>query len=80
MPKLRTISGKDIISFCEKHGFTIGRQRGSHINLARLTATGKQVATIPNHKEIDRGTLHEIFKQLRRYLPEANLRDFFYTE
>lgn len=80
MPRLRTISGKEIVAFCEKHGFVVGRQKGSHINLVRVTATGKQVATIPNHKEIDRGTLREIFKQLMRFLPETDLKVFFYTE
>ena len=80
MSKLKRISGKQIISFCEDQGFRVGRQKGSHINLVRQTKDGKQVATIPNHKEIDRGTLHTIFKQLTRFIPEVDLRQFFYTE
>jgi len=80
MPRLKRISGKEIVSFCENYGFCVGRQKGSHINLIRQTKNGKQVATIPNHKEIDRGTLHTIFKQLARFIPEANLREFFYTK
>ena len=35
--------------------------------------------TIPNHKEIDRGTLHNIFKKLLPFIPEAELKRFFYT-
>jgi len=80
MPKLKRLSGKEIISFCERQGFCIGRQKGSHINLVREVAAGKQVATIPNHKEIDRGTTYAILRQLSRFIPEADVRKFFYSE
>ena len=80
MPKLCSLSGKEIIVFCEQYGFRIGRQRGSHVNIVRETSDGKQVATIPNHKEIDKGTLRSIFKQLLRFLPEDQLRKLFYTD
>ena len=79
MPKLRRLSGKDIIVFCEQHGFKVSRQKGSHVNLARIVSESKQVVTIPNHKEIDRGTLHNIFKKLLPFIPEIELKKFFYT-
>ncbi|KKT20141.1 MAG: hypothetical protein UW04_C0036G0007 [Parcubacteria group bacterium GW2011_GWB1_43_8] len=79
MPKLKRLSGKDVIIFCEQYGFEISRQKRSHINLARIVSESKQVVTIPNHKEIDRGTLHNIFKKLLPFIPEAELKRFFYT-
>lgn len=45
MPKLKRLSGKDIIVFCEQYGFKISRQKGSHINLARIVSENKQVVT-----------------------------------
>ena len=79
MPKLRRLSGKEVIVFCEQYNFKISRQKGSHVNLARIVSESKQVVTIPNHKEIDRGTLHNIFKKLLSFIPEAELKKFFYT-
>ena len=79
MPKLKRLSGKDVITFCEQYNFRISRQKGSHINLARVISENKQVVTIPNHKEIDRGTLHNIFKKLSPFIPETELKKFFYT-
>jgi len=79
MPKLRHLSGKEVVSFCEQHNFSISQQKGSHINLVRITSEGKQVVTVPNHKEIDRGTLHNIFKKLLPFIPEEELQKFFYT-
>lgn len=78
MPKLKRLSGKEVIVFCEQYGFKVSRQKGSHINLARIVSESKQVMTIPNHKEIDRGTLHNIFKKLLPFIPAAELKKFFY--
>ncbi|MEX2029167.1 MAG: type II toxin-antitoxin system HicA family toxin [Candidatus Paceibacterota bacterium] len=80
MPKLKVLSGQEIISFLKQFSFVIDRQKGSHVNLSRNTISGKQNATIPNHKEISRGTLRTIYKQLSKYIPEDDLRKFFWTE
>jgi hypothetical protein len=39
-----------------------------------------QSLTVPNHDEIDRGTLHAIFRQACRYIPESELRAEFFTD
>jgi predicted RNA binding protein YcfA (HicA-like mRNA interferase family) len=80
MPKQKRLSGKEVVSFCEQNNFCISRQRGSHINLVRTVSGTKQVVTIPNHKEIDRGTLHNIFRKLSSFLSEEDLKRFFYTD
>lgn len=77
--KLKRISGKELIRFSEKCGFSISRQKGSHVNLIRTISEKKQLITIPNHREIDRGTLHCIYRQLSYFIPEKDLRTFFYA-
>jgi len=57
MPKLRTLSAKKVILIFKRVGFSVSGQKGSHIKLARASFLGKQILTIPNHKELDRGTL-----------------------
>jgi hypothetical protein len=39
----------------------------------------KQTLTIPNHSEIDTGTLRAIIRQASRYISPADLQPYFYT-
>ena len=48
------------VSHLLEHGFVRVRQRGSHIVLVRKSPPAH---TIPNHKELDRGTLRAIIRQ-----------------
>ena len=61
MPNRKTlpvISGKDVVKILCKNGFIVRRQTGSHIIVKRE----KRQVVVPNHDEIDRGTL-TIIKQ-----------------
>lgn len=80
MPKIKYISGKELIKILESFGFVISRQKGSHIILKRIISDGEQVILIPNHVTIDRGTLHSIYKKLLLYLDESEIKSHFYTE
>ncbi len=72
MPKLRSLSGEDLQRIFALFGFSKLSQRGSHLNLRRLTAEGsRQTLTIVIHRELDRGTLRAIFRQALRYIPET---------
>ena len=80
MTKLRVMSGSDVVKIFEGLGFSVAKQRGSHIKLKRINDSGiRQILIIPNHKEIDRGTLKGILNQASRYFPEAELRKHFYS-
>ncbi len=80
MPKLKILSGSDVAKILESFGFFVVKQRGSHIKLRRLHTDGsKQVQTVPNHKEIDKGTLNGIVEQCTRFIPETDLRKHFYN-
>ena len=79
MPKLRRLSGPEVIKILGHFGFSVVSQGGSHVKLRRLTATGeKQTLTVPNHPQLDTGTCKAIYRQATRYIPEGDLQPFFY--
>ncbi len=61
MGTLPKISGADCVKALEKAGFYFKRQRGSHIVLRRDDPFAQVV--VPNHKQLDRGTLRAIIRQ-----------------
>ncbi len=62
MSKLPVVSGAECIKVLEKVDFKIVRQRGSHIVL--LKQKPKTTIIVPNHKELERGTLRAIILKL----------------
>ena len=59
MPKLPRVSGAEAVRALERLGFTVARQRGSHIVLRR----GSSGCVVPNHRELKTGTLAGVLKQ-----------------
>ena len=80
MPKLKRLSQKEVLKILESFGFVVASQRGSHIKIKRKTDFGFQVLTVPNHKELDKGTLKAIFNQASKFISEDELREKFYTK
>lgn len=79
MPKLKLLSGREIIKIFSKFRFEIVSQKGSHVKLRRVLEDGtKQTLTIPIHDELDKGTIKAIFRQALRYIPEEELKHYFY--
>jgi predicted RNA binding protein YcfA (HicA-like mRNA interferase family) len=68
MSKLPQVSGSDVIRALQKVGFSIRRQHGSHLILRRAEPFAQTV--VPNHKQIDRGTLRAILRQTGLSLEE----------
>ncbi len=62
MSKLPVISGMECVKALEKIGFSVNRQRGSHIILVREEP--RITVSVPDHKELDRGTLRSIIRQV----------------
>uniref|UniRef100_UPI004057C4B0 type II toxin-antitoxin system HicA family toxin n=1 Tax=Candidatus Electronema sp. TaxID=2698783 RepID=UPI004057C4B0 len=58
-PKLPVVSGAEAVRAFERLGFSVVRQRGSHIILRR----GAFGCVVPNHRELKTGTLAGILKQ-----------------
>ena len=61
MSGLPSISGQECIGALASIGFSVRRQRGSHIVLRRDDPFAQLV--VPNHKQLDRGTLRAIIRQ-----------------
>ena len=62
MPRLKVLSGKDLVKIFSEFGFTIQSQKGSHIKLSKLLQDQKQTLVIPNHSEMDVGTIKAIYR------------------
>jgi predicted RNA binding protein YcfA (HicA-like mRNA interferase family) len=60
MSKLPTVSGRDCARALGKIGFYLKRQEGSHMILRRDAPFAQVV--VPDHKELDRGTLRAILR------------------
>jgi len=80
MAKLRRLSGGQVVAILEGFGFAPVAQKGSHVKLARMQEGKKQTLTIPNHKEIDTGTLRAIYRQALAFIPETDLKPHFYSD
>jgi len=61
MSKLPRISGHECVKALGGAGFYFKRQEGSHIILRRDDPFAQIV--VPDHKELDRGTLRAIIRQ-----------------
>lgn len=81
MTRLKTLSGRDLIRVLTNFGFVLVSIRGSHAKMRRILSSGEaQTLTIPIHKELATGTLRAIFRQALRYIPEDDLRPWFFHE
>jgi predicted RNA binding protein YcfA (HicA-like mRNA interferase family) len=60
MSKLPRISGRECVKALERASFYFKRQAGSHIILRRDDPFAQVV--VPDHKELDRGTLRAIIR------------------
>jgi predicted RNA binding protein YcfA (HicA-like mRNA interferase family) len=79
MPKPKVLSGAEVVRILASFGFAVASQRGSHIKLRRVLPDGaKQTLTVPNHRELDRGTVLGIYRQALRYIPEGELGPHFF--
>ena len=70
MSKLPRLSGQDCVKALAKVGFYQKRQHGSHIILRRDNPFAQLV--VPDHKELDRGTLRAILRQADLSVDELN--------
>jgi predicted RNA binding protein YcfA (HicA-like mRNA interferase family) len=82
MPRLRRLSGAEVIRILEDFGFEIISVKGSHHKLRRVINQQKQTLHIPVHgsRPMPTGTLRSIYKQACAYIPEEELRPHFYTD
>jgi predicted RNA binding protein YcfA (HicA-like mRNA interferase family) len=81
MTKLRQLAGRDVVKVLVSFGFQIVSMRGSHAKLRRTLVSGeRQTLIVPLHKRLRTGMLHALFREACHYVPEADLRPWFFTE
>ena len=63
MSELPRISGREVVAALSKIGYEFDRQKGSHIVLRQLAYPHRRVV-IPDHREVAKGTLRKILRQV----------------
>jgi len=69
MSKLPVVSGREVVERLERANFILVRQTGSHMIMRREKAP-KITVSIPDHKELKRGTLKNILRQINLTVDE----------
>ncbi len=82
MPKLRRLTGKQVLDILKRFGFEVVRVRGSHHQVQRIVSKQTQNLTVPVHgnRPIPIGTLKNIMRSAGVYLSEAELNAAFYAD
>lgn len=62
MSRLPVISGRDAVKAFKKVGYELDHQTGSHLIL-RQPAPPHRRLTVPNHKELAKGTLRSLIRE-----------------
>lgn len=75
MPKSPVVSGHDLLKMLGVLGYSVLRQRGSHVQMTCRTGAGEHRITIPLHDEIARGTLNDIIQKVSQWngIPKETL-------
>ena len=71
MSVLPRISGREVVKALAKIGYEEDRQRGSHIILRQSSYPHRRI-TIPNHKEIAKGTLRSVIREVGLTVDQFN--------
>jgi len=68
----RNLSGEKVVKIlCKCFGFSISRQRGSHVVLVKYESGRKVVTVVPLHDELAIGTLRGVLD-----LAKVNINEF----
>jgi predicted RNA binding protein YcfA (HicA-like mRNA interferase family) len=60
--KLPVVSGAEVVKAFRKLGFEVDEQEGSHIIVRHLQPPHRRLS-VPNHREIAKGTLRALLRQ-----------------
>jgi predicted RNA binding protein YcfA (HicA-like mRNA interferase family) len=62
MSKLPVVSGREAVAAFQKVGYEVDHQTGSHVILRNAEPPYRRL-TVPNHKEIAKGTLRSLIRE-----------------
>jgi len=63
LSRIPRISGRETVKALRKVGYEFDRQKGSHIILRQINSPFRRVV-VPDHKEVAKGTLRGIIRQV----------------
>jgi len=79
MPRLKRLSSRQILRIFHALDFTVVSIRGSHAKLRReIQGQPPQILTLPLHRYLAPGTIHAIYRQALRFIPESEIRPHFF--
>jgi predicted RNA binding protein YcfA (HicA-like mRNA interferase family) len=61
-PRLPVVSGRQVVRALERVGYRVVRQRGSHIRLRDESDPNHLPVTVPDHRTLKAGLLHQILR------------------
>lgn len=63
MSILPRISGREVVAALSKIGYELDRKKGSHMVLRQIEPPHRRIV-VPDHREVAKGTLRKIIKQV----------------
>ncbi|WP_200348868.1 type II toxin-antitoxin system HicA family toxin [Halochromatium glycolicum] len=72
MPPMPRLSGREVVRVFERFGWNVARQKGSHIILVKDDSIA--TLSVPDHKEVARGTLRTLIRASGLTVSEFNER------
>ena len=81
MPRLKRLAAREIVRFLGRFEFKVISIRGSHAKLVRIGPSGgREILIGPINRQLATGTVHAIYRQASRFIPEEELRQGFFTD
>ena len=81
MVRMKRLGARDVLRVLHEFGFEVRSMRGSHAKLARVNSAGdKEILVVPIKRQLTIGTLHAIYRQASRFVPEEDLRARFFAD
>lgn len=78
---MRRLGARDVLRILHEFGFEVTSMRGSHAKLTRISSAGrKEILVVPIKRQLTIGTLHAIYRQASRFVPERDLRGRFFAD
>lgn len=79
MSGLKQLSGRDVLKAFAAFDFRVMSIKGSHAKCVESFRTQKQTLTVPLHEALAAGTLQAIYRQALRYIPDEELKPWFFS-
>ena len=69
-PRLPVVSGKEMIAALERVGYSVVRQRGSHVRMRHPESVSRRPVTVPLHRQLRRGLIRTLLRDASLTLEE----------